>query len=342
MIYQDTQVNPISGDTIGPSSGLNFLWLEITRKCNLQCVHCYAESSPQQALKEGLLFDDWLRIMKKAREVGCEAVQFIGGEPTIHPDLPRLIIAAREEGYKFIEVYTNGTIFSENLLDLFAAHKIHLAFSVYSSIEEVHDRVTRKPGSLSKTLRVISRAVEMGLPTRVGIIKMEENAQGCEETVEFIRQLGVQDVKVDVERGIGRGRRERAVEPVQELCGACWDSKLAVDADGNVFPCVFSRFATVGNSRHESLSTLLQSPKLRAFREEVFALSRKRTEGELSALDCNPAAGVDIDCIPHGCGPTDDCRPECSPPCSPSEPCKPQCAPYCNPECNPFAGCRPK
>ena len=70
---------------------LKFLWLELTRKCNLECVHCYTDSSPARDLYETLGADDWKRALREAATLDCRSVQFIGGEPTLHPELPDLI-----------------------------------------------------------------------------------------------------------------------------------------------------------------------------------------------------------------------------------------------------------
>lgn len=74
---------------------LDFLWLEITAQCNLSCVHCYADASPSKALYGNLGLEDWLDALRQAANLGCRKVQFIGGEPTLHPDLPKLIASAR-------------------------------------------------------------------------------------------------------------------------------------------------------------------------------------------------------------------------------------------------------
>lgn len=52
----------------------SFLWLEITGRCQLACVHCYAESGP--AGSHGLMTKaDWLRVLDEAAEIGVEMVQ---------------------------------------------------------------------------------------------------------------------------------------------------------------------------------------------------------------------------------------------------------------------------
>src|SRR5262245_31492421 len=71
--------------------GLTFLWLEVTAKCNLECIHCYADSGPQKNLLGKMNIEDWVTILRDSAELGCRQVQFIGGEPTLHPELPRMI-----------------------------------------------------------------------------------------------------------------------------------------------------------------------------------------------------------------------------------------------------------
>jgi MoaA/NifB/PqqE/SkfB family radical SAM enzyme len=74
---------------------LNMLWLELTPRCSLQCVHCYADSGPDRPLYSGLGRDDWAKALRQASDLGCKRVQFIGGEPTLHPALSDLVASER-------------------------------------------------------------------------------------------------------------------------------------------------------------------------------------------------------------------------------------------------------
>ncbi|MGW9044685.1 radical SAM protein [Streptomyces lydicus] len=84
-----------------------FAWLEITGFCNLACRHCYAGSSPQGT--HGTMTPaDWQRVIDELAALGVRDVQFIGGEPTLHPDLPHFIHHARGRGMR-VEVFSNLT-----------------------------------------------------------------------------------------------------------------------------------------------------------------------------------------------------------------------------------------
>ena len=71
--------------------------------------------SPSRMLYESLRLEDWLDALRQAADLGCRKVQFIGGEPTLHPNLTKLIVSARELGFTTVEVFTNGDPFYRDL-----------------------------------------------------------------------------------------------------------------------------------------------------------------------------------------------------------------------------------
>lgn len=79
---------------------LEFLWLELTYRCNLSCVHCYSDSSPMVSIVNDLADRENIGILECAAELGCRRIQFIGGEPTLVQSLPDLIDLARARGFK--------------------------------------------------------------------------------------------------------------------------------------------------------------------------------------------------------------------------------------------------
>src|SRR5688572_23684207 len=97
----------------------DFLWLEVTPHCNLTCTHCYADSSPQRPLHDAMQPADWIAMLDEASDLGCRRVQFVGGEPTLYPALGTLVYHARSRCFTDIEVYTNGTVLTQALKDLF-------------------------------------------------------------------------------------------------------------------------------------------------------------------------------------------------------------------------------
>src|SRR6266567_7768494 len=127
---------------VATADRLRFLWLEVTGRCQLRCRHCYADSGPYGG-HGSMTAADWLRVLDEAVGLGVRNVQFIGGEPTLHPDLPQLVRHALGRGLG-VEVYSNlARPLSEKLWALFEMPGVSLATSYYSPDAHTHEAITR-------------------------------------------------------------------------------------------------------------------------------------------------------------------------------------------------------
>lgn len=310
------------------TNGLTFLWLEVTGKCNLTCSHCYADSGPTGSLHGSMSRDDWFNVICEAADLGCRSMQFIGGEPTIHPDLPSLIEWSKHHGFSTIEVFTNSTRLDQALLMTFRANNVTLPSSFYSCDQSVHDRITGVRNSWHRTVAGFRSIREAGLPLRVGIIEMGENAGHVDDAKRFLNAMGIGNVRVDRLRHVGRGGEEVVklnAGDFGEHCGQCWKGRLCITHAGTAFPCVFARSFPMGDVR-QGLRAIVESRSLEDFRVRLRE-DRRRRESSRRALSASTAP----DCIPDECNPDN----ECSPDCSPNEDCGPK---FCHPD---SGGCSP-
>jgi MoaA/NifB/PqqE/SkfB family radical SAM enzyme len=253
--------------------------------------------------------DDWRAVIDEAVDLGASAVQLIGGEPTLHPHFRALLDHAGKANLRLIEVYTNATRLNDEIVGCLKANGARLAASFYAAAPAVHDAVTMRPGSWQRTVAGIERALAADLPVRIGIIETAENRAHVDEAIAFLRRLGVRDVGVDAERGIGRGRGEAAgtaaSESLSQLCGQCGKARLCVTATGAVYPCVFARKTPLGDVR-DGLAAALGSAALAGF---CASMERARRVQQLSAeAFCQP--GPPRPCVPDQ--PQPDVEP-CSP-----------------------------
>ena len=310
---------------------VSFIWLEITGKCQLECAHCYADSGPA-GTHGSMMAADWERLIDQAAGLGVSMVQFIGGEPTMHPDLPELVDHALAAGIE-VEVFSNLVHVPTSLWETFGRPGVRLACSYYSDDPTQHATVTGRSGSHARTRANIVEALRRSISLRIGVIDLGDG-QRVSAAIAELEALGVADVGLDWLRQVGRGVREQQPS-MEQLCGHCASDVLAVAPDGTVWPCVFSRWLPVGNVLASSLVGILAGAPLAEVRRQLtkhFADEAAEPAGE-SGLDSVS------NCHPH-CNPCQPrCEPGCHPHCSPA--CQPNCAPVCSPTCDPIK-CGPR
>jgi radical SAM protein with 4Fe4S-binding SPASM domain len=275
---------------------LESLWLELTQKCNLACNHCYADSHVGRDLFGSMGQKDWASVLDAADAMGCAFIQFIGGEPILHPSLEELAGKAKQLGME-VEVLTNGTILPARTLEWMSALQVSVSTSVYAACADDHDAVTGRPGSWKRTVANIDRMIGHGIPVRAGIIYRDWERERVPETTAFLEARGVA-VGSDRVREVGRGRSTRTAEAyLATLCGACGDRRLCVTNTGEVYPCIMARETPLGNVTLETLEAIIARQALAEFRDALARASGSRRA-------CTP------DCWPHGgCAPHDVCNP---------------------------------
>jgi MoaA/NifB/PqqE/SkfB family radical SAM enzyme len=317
MMSLETPAHSIPSLEYFDQNPLTFLWIELTNRCNLRCVHCYSESTPSSIGRDILTDDDYTRVIREGAIAGCTQLQFIGGEPTLHPRLPEFIDHAKNNGYTFVEVYTNLTHLTPRLLDCFVRHGVHIATSVYSHKPEIHDRITTVAGSHARTVANTASCIKAGLTVRAAVVLMEANRSDIDMTRQFLIDMGVSFVGSDRIRSVGRGQSEVKISSGSDLCGKCWQGSLCVGPDGMVSPCIMSKDTCVGSIRTESLGTIARSEAIKRF--------RRKQGTEITVNNGVPVA---------------TCNPNCNPSCEPV--CNPRCGPQCDPtRCQPTSHCNP-
>ncbi len=288
---------------------LNFLWLELTNRCNLQCIHCYTESGPHTGGGDILTPENYEDLMSEAHGLGCKKIQFIGGEPQLNPQFKRLLRFSTEVGFDFIEVFSNLTKLDEETLEISVENGVHFATSVYSDDPAAHDRITTVPGSHRRTIGNLRRLVDRGVPARAAIISMDNDGEATERTGQFLRGLGasVGGNRSTEVREFGRGQEVVGKsESMDRLCGHCWNGNLAVAPNGNAMPCVMARQWPVGNVLENSLGDILNGDALRATRRQIYERAWMQTACEPF---CMQSCGPDLSCP---CNPL-LCQQSCAP-----------------------------
>lgn len=264
-----------------------FLELEITRVCAAACLHCYSNSGPAGGTGK-MMSSDWMRVIQQAgRHPSIEAVQFIGGEPTMHPTFLDLARFALLQGLQ-VAVFTNLIKVTPDLWELYADDRVHLSTSWYSAAPEQHDLITRRPGSYKATWANLVEARRRGIDVKVGLVEVLDG-QNIDGALALLDALGVTNRTLDRVRPVGRAAERGHLPSIDDLCGRCGRGRAAIDTDGRLMPCVLGRHLSAGNVRDTPLGELLASQEWRDMVLSVPAQGSCATCAPADSNDCDPA-----------------------------------------------------
>ena len=249
--------------------------LELTYRCNWRCVFCY---NPRHNDLRGLPTARWLGVLDELRELGTLYVALTGGEPLTHPEFLRIARGVRDRAFA-LRILTNGALVTEALAaEIGALRPMAAELSLHGACAETHERATATPGSFEAMLRGADRLLAAGVAvvlktplTRMNEAEMDGMRAIAEERGVPWRLDPVLTPRDDGDPGplayraspaavdrMFRALGEQGQIPLEERvkggtnCGL-GRTTLAIDPEGNVFPCLQWRRAPLANVREASL-----------------------------------------------------------------------------------------
>ena len=165
------------------------LWLlaELTYRCPLHCVYC---SNPVDytRYKGELTTEEWLRVLREARELGATQLGFSGGEPLMRDDLETLAAEARRLGY-YSNLITSGVGLNERrIAALKQAGLDHIQVSFQDSTREMNDFL-----SSTRTFELKRRVAKMvkahGYPMVLNVVLHRLNIDHVGQILEMAAEL---------------------------------------------------------------------------------------------------------------------------------------------------------
>lgn len=164
-----------------------YLRISVTDRCNLRCVYCMGlEGVPFIAHDKILQYEEIIRVVEAAAELGITRIRLTGGEPLARKGLEHLIAGiAAIPGIRDISMTTNGVLLPQLAPRLKAAGLNRVNISLDSLKEDVYREITRV-GNLSDALAGIKAALEYGLhPVKINVVLMK--GVNDEEIPSFLR-----------------------------------------------------------------------------------------------------------------------------------------------------------
>ncbi len=131
--------------------------------------------------------------LARAKKEGVTGAVFTGGEPTLHPDLPAAVRAARAMGYESVQVQTNGRRFAyyEYCLELKKAGVTEMGPSLHGSTPEIHEALTRAPGSFKEVVSGILNCKKLGMYVLTNSVITSVNYKDLPELARLLMRLKV-------------------------------------------------------------------------------------------------------------------------------------------------------
>jgi 12,18-didecarboxysiroheme deacetylase len=137
----------------------------VTRRCNLRCVHCYAQADMTAAPRE-LNHAEGLALLNDLRQFGVPVVLFSGGEPLLRPDLFGLIEQTVALGMRAV-ISTNGTLITSEVARRLKDLGLSYVGISLDGLEATHDRFRGKKGAFRAALAGVRHLQEAGI--KVGL-----------------------------------------------------------------------------------------------------------------------------------------------------------------------------
>lgn len=240
-----------------PIPSLRYLELQITKRCNLRCKHCFVG----ECLNVDLSVEETKKILREFEDMQGLRVLITGGEPLLHPHFDRINAFLKELAIRKV-LFTNGLLLTDKWLKKLNVHEIQISLD---GLKNGHESLRGK-GTFEKTLSAIKSSIDFGFEVSVATVIHKNNIDEFNKLEELLKSLNIRDWTVDaltitgnlelntdlwvhpsvagkIMRRYGFSREEH---PRAEgyACGA---HLLSVSADGKAAYCSFFESSPLGN-----------------------------------------------------------------------------------------------
>lgn len=196
--------------------------LNLTRRCNLRCAHCYLDAGARSDGAEAELDTEEARgLLDGIAELSEETmVVMTGGEPLLRPDLETLVRHAAGLGLMVV-IGTNGTLLDDERIEsLTAAGASGFGISLDSLDEARHDAFRGREGSWKQAMAAIEACQRASVGLSIHFSVTDDNAHELEDMIELARTCGAMVFNVFFLVCTGRGER------VTNISAATYDDVL--------------------------------------------------------------------------------------------------------------------
>ncbi len=158
----------------------------MTRRCNLKCIHCYSASADIDYPDE-LTTEEGKKLIDDLAAFGAPVILFSGGEPLMRPDLLELAQYATDKGMRAV-ISTNGTLMTKEITA--GLKKIGLSYVGVSldGLQKTHDRFRGSKGAFEKAIKGIRNCREAGIKVGLRFTVNQHNVADVPDMFDLLRK----------------------------------------------------------------------------------------------------------------------------------------------------------
>ena len=161
--------------------------LDLTYRCNERCVHCYLDHDDRGEMTA----TEIKSLLQEMADVGVFILTLSGGEILLRRDFFEILEHARKLTF-CVKLKTNALLIGEREAERIRSLGVEsLQVSIYSHRPEVHDAITKVPGSLNRSLSAIRFLKARGLKIVIANVLMAQNRQDYSAVRALAAELGV-------------------------------------------------------------------------------------------------------------------------------------------------------
>ena len=162
--------------------------LDLTYRCNERCVHCYLDHDDHGEMTTAEIKD----LLDQMADAGVFFLTISGGEIMMRKDFFEILEHARARTF-CIKLKTNGVLIRKKEAERIRALGVEsVQISIYSHRAEVHDAITKMPGSFRQSIEAVRLLRTVGLHVTMANVLMVQNAQDYPGVRALANELGAQ------------------------------------------------------------------------------------------------------------------------------------------------------
>jgi len=177
----------------------------ITRACNLACIHCYNDSGPEKAANE-LTTSQAKSVLDDLAHFGVPSVLFSGGEPLMRTDLFELLDYAGHKGLRTV-VSTNGTLIDAGTAKQLKQKGVSYVGISLDGIGEVNDKFRGTAGAFDNAVRGIRNCRDVGVRLGLRLTLTRRNVRDLDAIFEFFDAENIERACFYHLVPVGRGKK---------------------------------------------------------------------------------------------------------------------------------------